>query len=93
MSSKAEPYVLLENHWGIYQPMLFCNFFADALREQGLGYEADVINRSAAGDADDNAWAWTRILENFKPEEGYHLAYMPDDQALFAVPDGYEWEE
>lgn len=36
--------------------------------------------------------AWMDILDKFVPQEGYHLGYMPDDQALWMLPDGYDPE-
>lgn len=35
-------------------------------------------------------WAWDTILQNFVPEEGYHLDYLDNDQALWMIPDGWE---
>lgn len=32
-------------------------------------------------------WAWEDILNDFIPEPGYHLGYLPDDDALWAIPD------
>lgn len=37
--------------------------------------------------------AWMDILDKFVPEEGFHLGYMPDSQALWAIPDGYDPDE
>lgn len=38
-------------------------------------------------------YAFERIMDEFRPEEGYHLGFAPDDQALFAEPDGWDWDE
>lgn len=104
----CEPEVILDNYYGSHQPAVFCENFRQALANQGLDEEAQIIvdaDRAASVLYDDPdlsaeafadlleqaVWAWETILERFIPEEGYHLGYMPDDQALWMIPN--DWHD
>lgn len=89
------PECILENHYGSKQPIVFCENYILNLEEQGLGREGAVILQAARtedpADLEQINWAWENILERFVPQEGWHLGYLPDSQALFSIPNG--WEE
>lgn len=80
--------VILDNHYGIHQPRVFCERYEDLLIDQGFEEECHMILTDDP-DADE---AWDLIVNNFIPEKGYHLGYFDHDQALFMIPDNYEEE-
>lgn len=98
MSSNLEARLILENYHGIHQPALFCGRYASELEAQGFTDQVCDILRAEDNILDPDAQqagseAWDEIVDGFIPEPGYHLGYLPYDQALFAIPDGMGMEE
>lgn len=97
-----EPEVVLENHYGSNQPVVFCENYILNLDEQGLGRECAAIMWADRARKRletltpeelrklDITWAWENILERFVPEEGWHLGYLGNNQALYSIPNGWE---
>lgn len=96
-NNNLEAQLILENYHGIHQPALFCGRYARELEEQGFTDQVcDVLRAENSLDPDEQqsgAEAWDEIVDCFIPTPGYHLGYFPDDQALFAIPDGMGMEE
>lgn len=97
-NNNLEAVLLLDNFHGIHQPAIFCGRYASELEEQGFGNAVCDVLRAEDNILDPDAQqagaeAWDEIVDGFIPEPGYHLGYLPDDQALFAIPDGMADEE
>lgn len=95
--------------YGSHSGAVFCKRYFSELEEQGLGdkaraiiagdratsvFSAEEYSGEEQADLTERAtWAWEDILIEYRPEPGYCMDYLPNSEALYAIPIGFDWDK
>lgn len=93
---KKEPELLILDAHGIYIPQLFCQNFAPYITNmEQVKEDFDIC---LSGPDNEDYWeAWDMMLNNVEftndNNEKFSIGYLPDLSDLWAIPEGYEFED